>query len=70
MTTQDSQQPEVPESRPTMAELADDTPLRERIMASARSIRQALALAGTLILVLGALIWIFLRDLERRTPTS
>jgi len=64
MTTQDSQQPEVPESRPTMEELADDTPLRERIMASARSIRQALALAGTLILVLGALIWIFLRDLE------
>ncbi len=47
-----------------MAELADDTPLRERIMASARSIRQALALAGTLILVLGVLIWIFIRDLE------
>ncbi len=64
MTTQDSQPPEVPEIRPTMAELADDTPLRERIMASARSIRQALALAGTLTLVLGALIWIFIRDLE------
>ena len=64
MTTQDSQLPELPENRPTMAELVDDTPLRERIMASARSIRQALALAGTLILVLGALIWIFVRDLE------
>ena len=64
MTTQDTSQPEIPETRPTMAELADDTPLRERVMASARSIRQALALAGTLILVLGALIWIFIRDLE------
>lgn len=64
MTTQDTPQPELPETRPTMAELADDTPLRERIMASARSIRQALALAGTLILVLGVLIWIFIRDLE------
>ena len=47
-----------------MDELTDDTPLRERIMASARSIRQALALAGVLTLVLGALIWIFVRDLE------
>ena len=47
-----------------MEELVDETPLRERVMASARSIRQALALAGTLILVLGVLIWIFLRDLE------
>ena len=64
MTTQDTSQPELPETRPTMAELVDETPLRERIMASARSIRQALALAGTLILVLGVLIWIFLRDLE------
>ena len=64
MTTQDSQQPEIPESRPTMEELVDDTPLRDRILASARSIRQALALAGTLILVLGVLIWIFIRDLE------
>ena len=64
MTTQESQQPELPDSRPTMEELIDETPLRERIMASARSIRQALALAGTLILVVGALIWIFVRDLE------
>ncbi len=64
MTTQDSQMPDVPENRPTMAELVDDTPLRERIMASARSVRQALALAGTLILILGALTWVFLRDLE------
>ncbi len=64
MTTQDSQQPEIPEIRPTMDELADDTPLRQRIIASARSIRQALALAGVLTLVLGALIWIFVRDLE------
>ncbi len=64
MTTQDTSQPELPETRPTMEELVDETPLRERIMASARSIRQALALAGTLILVLGVLIWIFLRDLE------
>lgn len=64
MTTQESQQPEIPDSRPTMEDLVDDTPLRERIMASARSIRQALALAGTLILVVGALIWIFVRDLE------
>ena len=64
MTTEESQQPEVPDSRPTMEELVDETPLRERLMASARSIRQALALSGTLILVLGALIWIFLRDLE------
>ena len=47
-----------------MAELVDDTPLRERIMASARSVRQALALAGTLVLILGVLTWIFLRDLE------
>ena len=47
-----------------MEELVDETPLRERIMASARSIRQALALAGVLILVIGVLIWIFLRDLE------
>ena len=64
MTTQDSQQPEVPEIRPTMDELTDHTPFRERIMASARSIRQALALAGVLTLALGALIWIFVRDLE------
>ena len=64
MTTQDSSQPEIPDIRPTMAELADESPLRERIMASARSIRQALALAGVLILVIGVLIWIFLRDLE------
>ena len=64
MTTQDSQMPDVPEIRPTMAELVDDTPLRERIMASARSVRQALALAGTLVLILGVLTWIFLRDLE------
>ena len=64
MTTQESQQPELPDSRPTMEELIDETPLRERIMASARSIRQALALAGTLILVVGALLWIFVRDLE------
>ena len=47
-----------------MEELVDETPLRERIMASARSIRQALALAGTLILVIGVLLWVFLRDLE------
>ena len=47
-----------------MEELVDETPLRQRIMASARSIRQALALAGTLILVIGVLIWIFVRDLE------
>lgn len=64
MTTQDSQQPEVPEIRPTMDELSDDTPFLQRIMASARSIRQALALAGVLTLVLGALIWVFVRDLE------
>lgn len=64
MTTQDSSRPEIPETRPTMEELVDETPLRERFMASARSIRQALALAGALILVLGVLIWIFLRDLE------
>ena len=64
MTTQESQQPELPDSRPTMEELVDETPLRERIMASARSIRQALALAGVLILVVGALLWIFVRDLE------
>jgi hypothetical protein len=64
MTTEERQPPEVPESRPTMEELVDDTPLRERIIASARSIRQALALAGTLILILGVLIWIFIRDLE------
>ena len=64
MTTQDSQMPDIPEIRPTMAELVDDTPLRERIMASARSVRQALALAGTLVLILGVLTWIFLRDLE------
>lgn len=64
MTTQEGQQPELPDSRPTMEELVDETPLRERIMASARSIRQALALAGTLILVVGALLWIFVRDLE------
>ena len=64
MTTEDSQNPEVPESRPTMEQLAVETPLRDRIVASARSIRQALALAGTLILVLGVLIWIFVRDLE------
>ena len=56
--------PDIPEIRPTMAELVDDTPLRERIMASARSVRQALALAGTLVLILGVLTWIFLRDLE------
>ena len=47
-----------------MEELVDETPLRERVMASARSIRQALALAGTLILVIGVLLWVFLRDLE------
>lgn len=64
MTTEDRQLPDIPDSRPTMEDLVDDTPLRERIMASARSIRQALALAGTLILVLGVLIWVFLRDLE------
>ena len=47
-----------------MDELTDETPLRDRILASARSIRQALAIAGVATLVLGALIWIFVRDLE------
>ncbi len=64
MTTQDNLQPDLPELRPSMDDVRDDTPLRERILASARSIRQALALAGVLILALGILIWIFLRDLE------
>ncbi len=64
MTTQNNERPELPQNRPTMDEVVDDTPLRERIMASARSIRQALALAGILTLVLGLLLWIFLRDLE------
>ena len=64
MTLQDNEQPEIPESRPTMDELRDETPLRERIVASARSIRQALAIAGVLTLVLGVLIWIFVRDLD------
>ncbi len=65
MTTDNNQLPEVPDSRPSMAELgADETPLRERLLASVRSIRQALALAGTILLIVGALVWIFLRDLE------
>ena len=64
MTTQDNERPELPQTRPTMEEVVDDTPLRQRFMASARSIRQALALAGTLTLVIGVLLWIFLRDLE------
>ena len=63
MTTNPDGQPELPDTRPTMEELGDDTPILQRLMASARSIRQAAALAGTLTLVIGVLVWIFLRDL-------
>ncbi len=47
-----------------MEELDDDTPILQRLKASTQSIRQAAALAGTLTLVIGVLIWIFLRDLS------
>lgn len=64
MTTDNNQQPETPTTRPSMEELSsDDTPLRERLMASIRSVRQALALAGILTLAAGIIIWIFIRDL-------
>jgi len=64
MTTQDHETVERPTSRPTMDELHERRSLRERLTASGRSIRQALALAGVLTLALGILLWVFARDLE------
>ena len=64
--TSDRNEPseELPSSRPTMDEVQDRGNLRDRLVASGRSIRQALALAGSLTLALGVLLWVFARDLE------
>ena len=65
MTTERNEPSEdLPTSRPTMDEVQDRGSLRERLVASGRSIRQALALAGSLTLALGVLLWVFARDLE------
>ncbi len=65
MSTAGDDRSDLPLARPSMEDLSSARPsLWERILASARSIRQAVALAGILTFIFGALIWIFLRDLE------
>ena len=53
-----------PTSRPTPDSLRKKTPFLENLKRNTQSIRQALAFAGIGAIVVGVLIWIFLRGLE------
>lgn len=53
-----------PESRPSPDSLRQKTPILESLKNNTKSIRQALALVGIGAVVLGVLIWVFLRGLE------
>ena len=64
MTTGQNDPSDRPTTRPTMEEMQEGISLRDRVVASSRSIRQALALAGVLTLALGVVLWVFARDLE------
>tara|TARA_A100001037_G_scaffold218385_1_gene196262 strand:- start:570 stop:2327 length:1758 start_codon:yes stop_codon:yes gene_type:complete len=53
-----------PDSRPSPDSVRQKTPILESLKNNTKSIRQALALVGVGAVVLGVLIWIFLRGLE------
>ncbi len=53
-----------PESRPSPDSMREKTPILESLKNNTNSIRQALALVGVGAIVIGVLIWIFLRGLE------
>ena len=53
-----------PESRPSADSIREGTSLFKSLRNNSQSIRQALAVSGVGAMVLGLLIWIFLRGLE------
>ena len=59
-----TEQQNSPTSRPTPDSLRKKTPFLENLKRNTQSIRQALAFAGIGAIVVGVLIWIFLRGLE------
>ena len=59
-----TEQQNSPTNRPTPDSLRKKTPFLENLKRNPQSIRQALAFAGIGAIVVGVLIWIFLRGLE------
>jgi hypothetical protein len=59
-----TEQQNSPESRPSPDSVREKTPIFESLKSNTKSIRQALALVGVGAVVIGVLIWIFLRGLE------
>ena len=59
-----TEQQNSPTSRPTPDSLRKKTPFLQNLKRNTQSIRQALAFAGIGAIVVGVLIWIFLRGLE------
>ena len=62
-----TEQQDRPDTRPSPDSVRQNSWLTGRLKSNIQSVRQALALAGVGAIVLGVLIWIFLRGLESQS---